>query len=255
MEPSLNLDASIVLRSSQGESRYGARVIIDPGSGAMRSDHTEAPSLVDAPPLATLRAVGNRWLLDTSGEGRVSINGVPVGGARVVIAGDVVTIAESQLLVEEASPQILALRRFELEGTETLPPVGDSVQALAPPAADVDIDMGEVPEIDGIIAARQAPREPRSAWNYAAWVMGALLLAVLGTFMMLQSVEIDLKPADARVKSTTGFSWQSASSLFVFPGDHVLRAERKGYEPLQVRVKVASSAPATTLIHLVKLPG
>ncbi len=255
MEPSPHLDPTIVLRSSQGEARYGARVVIDPGSGAMRSDHTDAPSQVDAPPLATLRAVGNRWLLDTSGEGRVSINGVPVGGARVVIAGDVVTIAESQLLVEEASPQILALRRFELEGTETLPPVGDSVQALAPPAADVDIDMGEVPEIDGIIAARQAPREPRSAWNYAAWVMGALLLAVLGTFMMLQSVEIDLKPADARVKSTTGFSWQSASSLFVFPGDHVLRAERKGYEPLQVRVKVASSAPATTLIHLVKLPG
>jgi formylglycine-generating enzyme required for sulfatase activity len=253
MEPSLSLDPAIILRSSQGEARYGARVVIDPGSGAMRSDHTEAPSQVDAPPIATLRAVANRWLLDAAPEGRVSINGVAVGGARVVIAGDVVTIAGSQLLVEEASPQLLALRRFELEGNDTLPPVSDSVQALAPPAADVDIDMGEVPSIDGVIATRQPPRAPRSGWNYAAWAMGALLLAVLGVFMTMQSVEIDLKPADADVESIDGFSWQSASSVFVFRGEHTLRATRKGYEPAQVKVKVAG--PTTTLIHLVKLPG
>jgi formylglycine-generating enzyme required for sulfatase activity len=255
MEPSLSLDQTIIVRSSQGEARYGARVIIDPATGAMRSDHTDAPSPLDAAPLATLRAVAKRWLLDAAPESRVSINGVPVGGARVLIAGDVVTIAGSQLLVEEASAQALALRRFELEGTETLPPVSDSVQALAPPAADVDIDMGEVPSIDGVIAARQAPRAPRSGWNYAAWVMGALLLAVLGVFVTLQSVEIDLKPADARVKAIDGFSWQSASSVFVFSGEHTLRAERKGYEPLQVRVKAGGPVPATPLIHLVKLPG
>ncbi|HKW83013.1 MAG TPA: PEGA domain-containing protein, partial [Burkholderiaceae bacterium] len=255
MEPSLSLDPAIVLRTSQGEARYGARVIIDPGSGAMRSDHTDAPSPADAPPLATLRAVGSRWLLDAAPEGKVSINAVPVGGARVVIAGDVVTIAGSQLLVEEATPQLLALRRFELEGTETLPPVSDSVQALAPPAADVDIDMGEVPRIDGVIAARQAPRAPRSGWNYLAWIMGALLVAVLGVFMTMQSVEVDLKPADARVKAVDGFSWQSASSVFVFAGEHTLRAERQGYVPAQVKVKVVSGVPATPLIHLVKLPG
>src|SRR6185369_12690443 len=126
MEPSLSFDPTIVLRSSQGESRFGARVVIDPGSGAMRADHTDAPSMVDAPPIATLRAVNGRWLLDSAPEARVSINAVPVGGARLVIAGDVVTIAGAQLLVEEATAQTLALRRFELEGTETLPPVSDS---------------------------------------------------------------------------------------------------------------------------------
>lgn len=255
MEPSLSLDPAILLRSSQGEARYGGRVIIDPVSGTMESDHAETPPPADAPVRATLRAVSNRWLLDATPESRVSINGVPVGGARVVIAGDVVTIAGSQLLVEEASPKTLALRRFELEGTETLPPVSDSVQALAPPAADVDIDMGEVPTIDGVIATRQAPRAPRSGWNYAAWAMAALLLGVLGVFMMLQSVEIDLRPADADVEAIDGFSWQSASSVFVFSGEHTLRAERKGYEPAQVKVKVGGAVPATALIHLVKLPG
>ncbi|HTU64588.1 MAG TPA: SUMF1/EgtB/PvdO family nonheme iron enzyme [Steroidobacteraceae bacterium] len=256
MEPSLSFDPTIVVRSPQGESRYGARVVIEPATGAMQADHGgDALPSADGTANATLRAVNGRWLLDASPESRVSINAVPVGGARVVIAGDVVTIAGSQLLVEEASPQTLALRRFELEGTETLPPVGDSVQALAPPAEDFDIDMGAVPSIDGVVAPRAAPRAPRSGWNYAAWVMGALLAGVLVVFMMLKPIEIDLKPADSRVKSISGFSWQSASSVFVFPGDHVLRAERKGYEPAQVGVKVGGPMPATVLIHLVKLPG
>lgn len=257
MEPSLSLDPNIVLRTAQGESRYGARVTIDPGTGAMESDHADGalPAGEEAPPHIHLRAVSGRWLLDAAPESRVSVNAVAVGGARVVIAGDVLTIAGTQLLVEEASGGSLSLRRFDLEGTETLPPVSDSVQALAPPAEDFDIDMGDVPSIEGLGAPRGQAPGPRNRWNYVAWVVGALLVAVLGTFMMMQSVEIDLKPADADVESVDGFSWQSASSVFVFAGDHTLRAEHKGYFPAEVKIKVGSAAPATTLIHLVKLPG
>ena len=42
MEPSLSLDASIILRSGQDESRYGSRVVFDSTSGAIRSDHDDA---------------------------------------------------------------------------------------------------------------------------------------------------------------------------------------------------------------------
>jgi formylglycine-generating enzyme required for sulfatase activity len=254
MEPSPSFDASIVLRTAQGESRFGARVVLDPGSGAMRADHTDAPSLVDEAPLASLRAVGGRWLFDAAPEGGVNINGMPVRGARLVISGDVITIAGSQLLVEEAQPQALVLRRFELDGNETLPPVGDSVHILASPADDLPIDMGEVPSIEGGAAPR-AQRVLRSRWNYAAWAMGALLLIVLGLFALLQPIALDLRPGDAVVKSVGTFSWQSASSVFVFPGEHRLHAERVGYIPTEVNVKVSSAQPATALIHLVKLPG
>jgi formylglycine-generating enzyme required for sulfatase activity len=254
MEPSLTYDANIVLRTEQGDSHFGARVVVDPGSGAMRADHTDAPSLVDAPPLAGIRAVSGRWLLDAASDGRVSINGVHIAGARIIIAGDVITIAGSQLLVEDASPQSLALRRFDLEGTETLPPVGDSVRAVPLPAEDLSIDMGTVPSIEGFAAPR-ARKTTRGGWNYAAWVMGALLLAVLGLFALLQPIALDLQPADARVKSAGSFSWQSASSVFVLPGDHTLRASRAGYIPAEVRVKVGGPAQAHALIHLVKLPG
>ena len=80
MEPSLSLDPNILLRSSQGEARYGGRVVIDPASGEMRPDVAESSSNPETP-LATLRAVSGRWLLDAAPEARIGVNGVAVGGA------------------------------------------------------------------------------------------------------------------------------------------------------------------------------
>jgi formylglycine-generating enzyme required for sulfatase activity len=249
MEPSLSSAADVVLRTPQGESHYGARVGIDPASGTMQALHDEPAEGA----LASLRVVSGRWLLESGAESRIGINAVPVAGARLVLAGDVITIAGSQLLVEEASPQTLALRRFDLVGNETLPPVADTVQALAPPAEDLAVEMGEVPRIDGIAAPARV--RTASRLNYAAWVMGALLLVVFGVFATLKPVSLDLRPGDADVKAVGGFSWQSAASVFVFPGEHVLRAEREGYLPAEIRVTVGGPRPAHALIHLVKLPG
>lgn len=252
MEPSRALDAHVILRSDAGDTRYSGRVLFDAATGAMRSD-VEAPA-PDAPPQTSLRATGTRWLLDAAPGARVSVNGVPLGGARVIHSGDVVSIAGIQLLVEEAAPGSLALRRFELVGNDTLPPVGDSVRTLAPPAEDLAIDLGDVPAIEGVLAARARP-QARSHWNYAAWIMAALLALVLGMFALLEPIALDLKPGDARVRSQGAFSWQSASSVFVFPGEHRLHAERAGYLPADVTVKVGGPQPARALIHLVKLPG
>lgn len=251
MERSQPLDASIVLHGTQGESHFGARVLIDPASGTFRPDHDDAP--VDTA-VAAIRSVGGRWLLDATAEARVSVNGVPVAGARNISAGDVVTITETQLLVESADARMLSLRRFELEGTETLPPVGDSVRHVPLPADEPGIDMGEVPGIEGVAAPRAA-KTARSTWNYAAWAMALLLATVLGLFWTLKPVALDLKPGDADVTSVGSFSWQSASSVFVFPGKHTLRASREGYEPAEVEVTVRGPAQARALIHLVKLPG
>jgi len=253
MEPSLSFDASIVLRTAQDEVRYGARVVFDAGSGALRSDHVDAPP-PEVQPLASLRAVSGRWLFDASAESRVRINGVTVGGARIINAGDVLTVAGSQLLVEEATPATLALRRFDLVGNDTLPPVGDSVRVLAPSVDDLPIDLGELPSIEGFVAP-PARTVAGSRWNYAAWVMGGFLALVLSLFALLEPIALDLQPGDATVKSAGSFSWQSASSVFVFPGEHRLLASREGYKPAEVQVKVGGPAKAHALIHLIKLPG
>jgi formylglycine-generating enzyme required for sulfatase activity len=252
MEPSRSLDASIVLRTADGDSRYGARAVFDAETGAMRSI-VETPE-PGATPLTTLRSASGRWLLDAAPESRLSINGVPLGGARQVHTGDVLTIAGSQLLVEEASPTTLALRRFDLVGNDTLPPVGDSVRVLTPPAEDEAIELGEVPQIEGLAAPRKREAR-RGSLNYAAWGMAALLALVLGMFALLKPIALDLRPADADVSSVGAFSWQSASSVFVFPGEHRLRAERAGYVPAEIPVLVEGPQQARALIHLVKLPG
>jgi formylglycine-generating enzyme required for sulfatase activity len=252
MEASRSLDTNVTLRTEAGDARFGGRVVFDGATGAMRSDVDDpAP---DAPPQTTLRAANGRWLLDAASGTRVSINGVPLGGARIIHAGDVVSIADIQLLVEEAAPSALALRRFDLVGNDTLPPVGDSVRTLAPPAEDVAIVLGDIPTIEGFVAPRAAP-VARSHWNYAAWGMAALLALVLGMFALLEPIALDLRPGDAHVRSQGAFSWQSASSVFVFPGEHKLHAERVGYLPADITVKVGGPQPARALIHLVKLPG
>src|SRR6185295_6004508 len=212
MEPSPSLDATIVLRTAQGESHFGARVVIDPGSGAMRADHTDAPSVVDARPAAVLRSVSGRLLFDASPEGRIRINGVAVAGARLIIAGDVISMGGTQLLVEESQPRMLALRRFELEGTDTLPPVGDSVRSLLAPAEELAVELGEVPSVEGAVAAPVREKR-RSTLNYLAWAMGLALLVVLGLFALLKPIALDLKPGDADVRAVGSFSWQSAASV------------------------------------------
>ena len=85
--------------------------------------------------------------------------------------------------------------------------------------------------------------------------MAIVLVAVLGVFTLLKPIALDLRPGDAEVRSVGSFSWQSASSVFVFPGEHTLRAERTGYLPTEVKVRVGGPVQARALIHLVKLPG
>ena len=194
------------------------------------------PSPVDAPPLASLRAVSGRWLFDAAPEGRISINGVPVAGARIVIAGDVITIAGSQLLVEEAQPRSLALRRFELEGTDTLPPVGDSVRTRGRSGRRPAVDLGEVPSVEGAAPATRGPRAPRSKLNYAAWAMGVLLLVVLGLFALLQPDRA--RPAARRRPGALARQFLVAVRLErvrVSRRAHACAPSATGYEPAEVQ--------------------
>ena len=136
---------------------------------------------------ACARSAG-RWLFDASvREPRQHQRRRRRRRAHACIAGDVITIAGSQLLVEEATPRRSRLRRFDLVGNDTLPPVGDSVRTLAPPAEDLPIDLGDMPEHRRLRARRARAWSARSRWNYAAWVMGALLVLVLGVFALLRA--------------------------------------------------------------------
>src|SRR5688572_1487364 len=180
MIPSPSSSPSIVLRGLQGETRFGARVLIDPGSGALRADHTEAAGEVAALPLAVVREVSGRWLIDAAADGEVSINGVPVSGGRMLQQGDVIFVGASQLLVEEAAGDSLALRRFDLAGNDTFPPVDVPVRSLALAEDDVAIELGDVPVIDGVAQPRKRARATTSKLKVASWMVALLIAGAIG---------------------------------------------------------------------------
>ena len=175
MEPSLSFDASIVLRTAQDEValrrargvRCGVRAPCAPTTTMRRRPRARRrPACAPCPGAGCSMPPPKAASASTAS---------PSAARASSAAGDVITIAGSQLLVEEATPATLALRRFDLVGNDTLPPVGDSVRVLAPPAEDLPIDLGEVPSIEGFVAPRVAQGRRTRRWNYAAWVMGGLL--------------------------------------------------------------------------------
>jgi hypothetical protein len=159
MEPSPSLDATIVLRTAQGESHFGARVVIDRVPGDAVGSH-RCPLRVDAPPAALRvrsRAAGCSMPRPKGGSASTACRS-PAPGS--IIAGDVITIAGTQLLVEEAS-RGRCPAAFELEGNDTLPPVGDSVRTRwRPPRSDRRARRG--PQRRRLRAGAGA-RQPRAA--------------------------------------------------------------------------------------------
>ncbi len=250
MEQSLSLDPAIVLRSAQGEQRFAVRAFLDTTSAEMIAER----DAVESASTCVLHSVSGRWMLDATPGSRVSINGAAVTGARPLEPGDVLTVAATQFLVDEAGVT-LVLRRFELAGNETLPPLADTVRILPVPADDSAVDLGEVPRIDGVAPPRRPVPRSHRGLRIAAWSAALALAALFGLFTLMQPVRLDLQPVDAQVSARGALYWHSASSVFVFPGEHRLRAEREGYIPAEVNVRVPRGRSASALIHLVKLPG
>ena len=72
----------------------------------------------------------------------------------------------------------------------------------------------------------------------------------------LNSIALDIEPSDAQVHVPgTTLSIHTGGRLLLLPGDHVVRAERKGYVPSQTTVSVHNGVSATVRLRLAKLPG
>ena len=236
MEPSPSLDATIVLRTAQGESHFGARVVIDPASGAMRADLDRC-----APPerraAAGLAARGLGPLAVRCRAGRPHQHQRRAGGRRAhrhrrrrhqrrglaaAGRGGPAALAGPAALRAGRHRHAAARGRQRAHACSRRPKICRSTSAKC--------------RASRARCRRARARAPRSKLNYAAWAMGLLLLVVLGTVRAAQAHRA--RPA-ARPTPTCARSAVSRgsrpSSVFVFPGDHTLRAERTGYEPAEVQ--------------------
>ena len=200
----------------------------------MRPDHGDAPRS-PRPPLATLRAVSGRWLLDAAPDSRISINGVAVGGARIIIAGDVITIAG-----------VAAARRRSHAGHAGAAPIRARRHRHAATRGRQRADAGAArPKTSPSTWAtcprstasrgRAAARTARSYWNYAAWVMGALLVLVLGLFMLLEPIALDLQARRRARQSRRQVLVAVRLQRVRVPGRaHAAARAREGYVPAEV---------------------
>src|SRR6185295_7543490 len=78
-----------------------------------------------------------------------------------------------------------------------------------------------------------------------------VLLAVTGLISLLQPIEVDVQPADARLSTPGTFvAFNAGGSIYVMSGNHVVHAEREGYYPAQADVHVEDKADASARLRL-----
>jgi formylglycine-generating enzyme required for sulfatase activity len=221
--------------------------------------------------LLTIDRQGADWFA-TPVPGRASrapllLNGRPFNKPRELHKDHVLSIGDAQIVVVDDSRTRLRLDVQHLVGNETIPPVV-TVTAVDTEAADEDVEIRATPSALGgrpaaaVLTAERgkhaaAPRMPLS--RPAIMAIGVALIALVAVTVllsMLESVEVDVRPEDAKISTPGTFlSFRSGKALRMLAGSHVVRGEREGYFPAEVNVTVARDSDSLARLRLVKTPG
>ncbi len=188
--------------------------------------------------------------------------------ARELHKDDVLSVGDAQIVVLDDSRTRLRLDVQHLVGNDTIPPVA-TVAAVDVEVGDEDIEIRAMPSALGsrpaaaVLTAERglrqarAPRKPlpRKWVITIAAALGVLALVTL-LISMLQPVEVDVRPEDARISTPGTFlSFRSGNSVYALAGNHVVRAERDGYFPAQANVTVERGKDTLARLRLEKTPG
>ena len=254
--------AHVRVREPAGERTLGTTVSVG-GDGA--------DVLVPGVPAGIALTIERReadWFALPAPAVEIRLDGRPLTRPHELHKDDVLSVGEAQIVVLDDSRTRLRLDVQHLVGNQTIPPV-TTVAAVNFEADDEDIEILASPSALGSLQpaavltaergqrAASAPRRPLPRkWVIA--IAASLLVLVLATLLlsMLQPVEIDVRPADARITTPGTFiSFRSGGSVYALAGSHAVRAERNGYYPAQVDVAVERGKDALARLRLVKLPG
>jgi hypothetical protein len=258
--------AHVRVREPAGERTLGTSVSVGGDGGPDRAEIIVPGARAGISLIIERRAAD--WFAVPAPGASVRLDGRPIGQPRELHQDDVLSVGEAQVLVLDDSRTRLRLDVQHLVGNQTIPPVA-TVAAVDVDAGDEDIEIRALPSAPGsrpaaaVLTAergRRAASAPRKPLPQKAVVAIAVSLAalVLITLLisMLQTVEVDVRPEDARVSTPGTFlSFRSGGSLHMLAGDHVVRAEREGYYPAQVSVTVEREKESLARLRLAKLPG
>jgi formylglycine-generating enzyme required for sulfatase activity len=254
--------AQIRVREPAGERTLGAQLTVG-GEGA----EIVVPGVPPGGALTIERRDAD-WFAVPAPGASVRYDGRPLTSPRELHRDDVLSVGDAQIVVTDDSRTRLRLDVQHLVGNATIAPVV-TVAAVAFEAGDEDVEIRASPSVLGArpaAAVLTAERGARAAYRARRpiprkWVI-AIAIAVVGLLVvtalvtLLEPVEVDVRPADARIGTPGTFlAFQSGGMLHMLAGKHMVRAEREGYYPAQVSVVIDGKSTPSARLRLAKLPG
>ncbi|MGH8284826.1 MAG: PEGA domain-containing protein, partial [Steroidobacteraceae bacterium] len=207
-----------------------------------------------------LRIERHAGLWVATGDGRFA-------GGRELRVGDLLTVGDADVIVQDVSRTLLQLEIAHRVGNATIAPMETVASLAAQPEDDEILIRAALGELPPHPASPPSPplrggegrvRGLRGLRTLPLW-LAAAALALLGLLVLVAAVEpiaLDLRPAGARVRTPgTLVSFRSGDRVLVLPGEHRLRAEARGYLPAEATVAVREGDTARVRLHLAKAPG
>lgn len=176
------------------------------------------------------------------------VNGELAEAALALNSGDSIECEAVTMVVEQVDDRVA---RISVQTSEIVP---------APVELETPADSAIVPDatlvLDTAAVAPVAPPSRKSRWQIAAIAAVLLLATTLLGFALVERVALSLTPDGAHVRAPGAwFAWHSGKTIFLFPGEYLLVAERKGYRAAEASVRVVRGVPGNAELRLAKLPG
>jgi hypothetical protein len=254
-------DAALTKSSSHAQVRIrepaGERTLADtPTIGGTGAD-VVVPGIDPGSAVQIERRKGI-WTAQPLGRSVIRFDGRPITDVRELTQHDVLVIGDAHVIVTDVSRTLLRLDVCHLVGNATVAPAG-SLSAL--PFEDESGDEALEIKVPHTADVRTFSLRSGGWWHAGSsrrWAIlaAASILTIIGIAALLDSVIVDVEPADARIRVPgTLFVIHLGPRLLLFPGKHVVRAEHEGYVPAEAGVALGRSGGADVRLRLRKLPG
>lgn len=195
------------------------------------------------------------WRVSPVDGGGARLNGERLREPRDLRAGDVLTLADAQLIVRGTAPCRIDV--VHLAGNDTIAPLVPLAE-LDAALDDEDVEIGAAPgELSALRgAAARPPDRRRTVRRIGIGAALAIVGLALALLFSMQRVPLSLDPPEARVDAAdTLLDWHAGATLFVLPGTHRLRVSAPGYVSLERAVTVTGDEPAPLRLRLARQPG
>lgn len=189
-------------------------------------------------------------------------NGRPLSSLCDLRKHDTLTVGEAQIVVRDVTRTLLRLDVHHLVGNTTIAPAATLATLLVGDGGDDDVEIRPLDSlrIPSLPKAGARPLTVAQPANPYRWWIAGLVVAVLAAIAIvtsrLESVAVEVHPADARVLTPgTLLVIHNPNHLLLLPGKHVIKAERDGYIAAQSDIDVRKDEANGVRLWLEKLPG